>query len=344
MGQTASDATHAMSRRAEALLRALVGVHHAEVTFRAAGAIASVRVAAAGLSSGLLIRNIRSALLAGLGVAVDPLQIELVAPERWTPPGSEPVRELEEPGPSAPEDDGSAALTARAGEPQIHEADASIRPDPTGPRNGASAGGNGNGAAHVESGNGHVPGKAEAAPAGPARNGDAESRRREPGVLRERARPRPPRADPLLGQAEAKRAAAHERARRGAFAAAEGSARVDVERVDLVRHAGRLRCRVVIAAGATRFSAIADGPDEAGNEIQLAGRVACDALRAGALTSAQFESATIAYLAGRVHVVAALGDWLNGEPMPRSGSAVAGESLEHAAARAVLQAVLAQPA
>jgi hypothetical protein len=334
-----------MSRRAEALLRALVGVHHAEVTFRAAGAIASVRVAAAGLSSGLLIRNIRSALLAGLGVAVDPLQIELVAPERWTPPGSEPVRELEEPGTSAPEDDGPDALAARAGEPQIREADAASRPGAAiAPRNGASAGGNGNGAAHVESGNGHVPGNAEAAPADAARNGDAESRRREPGVSRERARPRPPRADPLLGQAEAKRAAAHERARRGTFAAADGSARVDVERVDLVRHAGRLRCRVVIAAGATRFSAIADGPDEAGNEIQLAGRVACDALRAGALTSAQFESATIAYLAGRVHVVAALGDWQNGEPMPRSGSAVAGESLEHAAARAVLQAVLAQPA
>jgi hypothetical protein len=290
-----------MSRRAEALLRALVGVHEAEVSFRPGGAV-YVRVAAAGQSSGLLIRNIRSALLAGLGVAVEPPQIELVDPGAWVAVNA-----------------GEVVSAAAA----IDECEPVSAPVVTA-ANGHGTGGNGQGASNGTNGNGANGGNGHGHASADLRRG-------------ERARTTALRPDPLL------RAPLPERTPRSTGARNGEAQSTRVERVELVRHAGRVRCRVVIGAGEERYSAIADAGDDPGAEIQLAGRVACDALRAGGLTSAQFESATVAYLGGRIHVVVALADWRNGEPQPRSGSVVAGESLEHAAARAVLQAALAEP-
>jgi hypothetical protein len=295
VGQSAANASHAASRRAEQLLRALVGVQEAEVSLQADGG-ALVRIAAEGQPAGLLMRNIRSALLAGLGVTVRSSQIELIDPAQWIRtddivlPGDVAAilnaPELKSSAfPETPVDDRGAAVNAEASVP--------------------------------------------AAPPAP----------HVPRVERARA----PRPDPLLAKAEARRSSTSVERPVRAMLAERQAADVCVERIELVRHAGRIRCRVVIAAGEERFSAVAEATDGAGAEIQLAGRITCDALRAGGLTGAQFESATIAWLAGRVHVVAALGDWRQGEPRPRSGSAVASESLEHAAARAVLQAVLAQP-
>jgi hypothetical protein len=110
-------------------------------------------------------------------------------------------------------------------------------------------------------------------------------------------------------------------------------------RVETIRQAGRLRCRVVLAAGADQYSAVADSADRPLAELHLAGRVTCDALRAGDLTQLHFEAATVANLGGGMHVLVALSGWDHGEPVRRSGSAVIKESAEQAAALAVLHAL-----
>jgi hypothetical protein len=121
----------------------------------------------------------------------------------------------------------------------------------------------------------------------------------------------------------------------GSIAGAE----VRLERVETVRQAGRLRCRVVLTAGGDTFSAVADCADEPLAELQLTARVTCDALRAGDLTQAHFEAATVANLAGGMHVLVALSGWNRGVPVRRSGSAVIRDSAERAAALAVLHAL-----
>src|SRR5690606_20004387 len=71
-------------RRAEALLRSLVGITAAEVRLSPGGRVELVRVATVcALSNGQVVQNVRSALFAGLGVRVDPAQIELVDAEVW---------------------------------------------------------------------------------------------------------------------------------------------------------------------------------------------------------------------------------------------------------------------
>jgi len=118
-----------------------------------------------------------------------------------------------------------------------------------------------------------------------------------------------------------------------------GSRLVRLERVETLRQAGRIRCRVVLAAGMDHYSAVADCSEEPLAELQLAARVTCDALRAGDLTQALFEGATVANLAGGMHVLVALSGWSRGKPIRRSGSAVIADSAEQAAALAVLNAL-----
>ena len=118
-----------------------------------------------------------------------------------------------------------------------------------------------------------------------------------------------------------------------------GNRLVRLERVETLRQAGRIRCRVVLAAAADHYSAVADCAEEPLAELQLAARVTCDALRAGGFTQALLEGATVVNLAGGMHVLVALSGWNRGEPNRRSGSAGIGDSAERAAALAVLYAL-----
>jgi hypothetical protein len=115
-----------------------------------------------------------------------------------------------------------------------------------------------------------------------------------------------------------------------------------LESVEMRRQSGRLRCRVVISLGTDHFGAVADSADPNAQEIHLAGRVACDALRAGGFTDARFDGAAVAQINGRQHVVVALSEWMGGETMVLSGAAPLEDVPERAAAIAAIKAVLAQ--
>ena len=301
MSRDGTDVTSSLVRRAEALLRSVVGITAAEVTATRSGAVQSVRVAVrGGLSNGQVVQNIRSALFAGLGVSVHATQIELVP--------------VEESIASAPAVAPATAADGEASPPISAPSSASVAPKANGSGNGhgGAVPTNGHGAAHA--GNGH--GNGSSSPAASRGHGNGNGN----------------------GQGYAATEVAARIAGRAPIAPGAGG--VQVERVELMRQAGRMRCRVVLAAGAERYSAIADAADEPMAEIPLAGRVACDALRAAQLTAAQFDGATITYLAGRTHVVAGLTHWLvGGRPEHLSGSAVVKESLEYAAAAAVVQAL-----
>ena len=353
-------------QRAEALLRALIGVSQAEVNVRASGGVEQVRlVADGGLSNGQIVQNVRSALLAALGVALQPSQIVFVDAASWTPASTK-----HPPSPLLTGLDTDEAGAGPAGEaPAATEANEDLgnvqKGNPgadTGLRSTLARGGRVQGENEAESASGrdspragHTPGDR---PAHRAQNGDGCTARAgnghgngsrqdlDPhGPAGRTARRQPGRAAPLPagGLASAIRSARSaeepQTGPSGTNQVAIGLQTVRLERVETLRQAGRLRCRVVLAAGADHYSAVADCTDEPLAELQLAARVTCDALRAGELTQAHFEAATVANLGGGMHVLVALGGWSHGEAIHRSGSAVIKESAEHAAALAVLNAL-----
>lgn len=296
-----TDVTSSLGQRAEALLRSVVGITAAEVRLSRSGGVDRVRVSIGdGLSSGQVVQNIRSALFAGLGVSVHATQVELVAAADWVAAAQAAPSQP----PPAPAEAPKPAVTASGqvkGNGSNGHANGNGGSRPT-PSNGATRPGNGNGSNDGNGSSAHAPAPASVLVA------PQVSRRASPGGT---GRTR----DERLGS-------------------------LAVEHVELIRHGGRIRCRVVLTAGVDRYSAIADARDEATAEIQLAGRVACDALRAGQLTAAQFDGATIAHLSGRAHVVVGITELMNGgRPEHRSGSAVVKDSLEYAAAVAVVQAL-----
>lgn len=353
-------------QRAEALLRSLIGVSRAEVHVRASGGVERVRlVADGGLSNGQIVQNVRSALLAGLGVVLQPGQIEFVDEASWEPArpplGSEaeaaasgasvqPPREAHDSAVATPPESNPGNEIAGVVEPRNGKGRGDGPPRPHASPvngNGLRAGrdvyknGKSNGSERLHGSatprDSTSPDREVAAPPAnglradrsPEIPGLGRTGRRARGSGSARARtsePPPGRAEipadtPLRGEATI------------------GSRRVRLERVEVLRQGGRLRCRVVLSAGGDRYSAIADCAEQPLAELQLAGRVTCDALRAGDLTQSHFEAATVANLAGGMHVLVALNGWNRGEPVRRSGSAVIRESAEHAAALAVLNAL-----
>jgi hypothetical protein len=297
-------ASRSIAQRAEALLRSLVGISQAEVHLRPSGGVERVRVVAdGGLSNSQIVQNIRSALLAAVGVALQPAQIQFVPAGEWQPAEPEPAR-----APTSP-------------------------PEPAG---------NSSGPPRDVVGEAASAGALEPRPAVERRVGSGASTGSDmPRLLRDFARPRAPRAPvatELPAAAPARRAAPAVPPDLGREVAI-GERIVRLEQVEIVRQAGRVRCRIVLSAAADRYSAVADCRDEPLAEVPLAARVTCDALRAGDLTTTHVEGATLARLAGEVHVVVALNGWKSGAAIRRSGSSAIRESPEYAAALAVLHAL-----
>ena len=318
--------SRAIVQRAEALLRALIGVSQAEVHFRTTGGVERVRlVADGGLSNGQIVQNVRSALLAALGVALQPGQIEFVEPGAWVPESSAP----ETASAAAEEADAPAGSSSGSGRSPSDPPAGVVRNGKAGrvPGNGA------NGTASVpQSGNGGGNGRVSAGRPTPA-NGSARSRPNGNGTSLPKVNGQGLRPAEPAGLAGA-------RSGNGAHGEVViGTRSVQLEAVEIVRQAGRIRCRVVLASGPDRYAAVADCAEQPLSELQLAARVTCDALRAADLTQARFEALTVANLAGGMHVVVALGGWSRGAPVRHSGSAVIRESAEYAAALAVLQAL-----
>jgi len=324
--RSGAGASRSIAQRAEALLRSLVGISQAEVHIRPTGGVERIRVVAdGGLSNGQIVQNVRSALLATFGVLVQPAQIEFVPTGEWVP--SPALVQAAEPA--------VATSSVAPVEPAASAPDHS-RPIPTQAQPSINGSDYRNGASTARPGNG-------------ADQGERSRVARDSGEpVRRPVRPHSP-LDPagtaaLVGYATSAAtetvqpsAPVPETTDRGELAI--GNRAIRLELVELVRQNGRVRCRVVLAAGTDRFSAVADACDEPRAELQLAARVACDALRAGELTTMHFEGATIAQLAGLAHVVVALNGWKAGAPVRRSGSAVIKESTEQAAALAVLHAL-----
>ena len=339
------DMTDCTVQRAEALLRSLVGITAAEVRVSPSGRLELVRVATAcPLSNGQVVQNVRSALFVGLGLRLDPAQVELIDPKTWVAAAAPAVESAAGEGgtdaaPPTPSDPPVANGNGNGGNGRAHGP--SGNGGTTSPAAAAVTNGSAAGPATVQ--NGHGAPQATPAPAGyQARivggeiglvgrpvNGGAQATARL--------------ASAAAGQLPA-RAPANGNGAKAVSAvpgpAAGRSRGLEIEAVELLRLAGRLRCRVSLTAGSSRYAAVADAAEDTVPEYQLAARVTCDTIRAAQLSNAHFDGAVVTHVAGRTHVVVALSEWKAGnEHVSLTGSAVVTDRLEHAAAAAVLQAL-----
>jgi hypothetical protein len=110
-----------------------------------------------------------------------------------------------------------------------------------------------------------------------------------------------------------------------------------LERLDVERNGATLRCHIVLALGARRYSAIAEVPDGPAVEADLAATVTLDALRAGALTCARLEGVGFTTIGETTYIVAAIRAASSGAK--RASAAPLIGSMARSAALAVLGAV-----
>jgi hypothetical protein len=118
--------------------------------------------------------------------------------------------------------------------------------------------------------------------------------------------------------------------------ATEGVTGLILERIDVDRRNGTLRCRTVLALGDQRYSAIAEVPDTPSAEAELAARVAVDALRAGGLTNAMLDGVGFITLGKTNYCVAPVRE--AGKPH-RASAAPLIDSMAASATAAVLTAL-----
>lgn len=117
-----------------------------------------------------------------------------------------------------------------------------------------------------------------------------------------------------------------------------------LELVELDSANGSSRCRVVVAAGSERFVGVGDGDDGRIADIELAGRVAVDALRAARTPRdpIQFEGAVLVDIAGRAHVAVSLSVWNGSHFDTIAGAAPVDGSPADSAAQAVIDSIVAR--
>ena len=320
----ATEAQTQLATRAETLLRSVIGIACVRVIPHPAGGIAVVRATCDDtVSNGQLLRNIRSALFAGLGISVAPECIDLCASIDG---GEDTLRLLPDSAVAA-----ETSTTDSAGDvrPAVHfpTANPPIQHEPMRPRVATAA----------------PRGGSSAMPAAAFANMSTVAtfdigHRRTQRILQVVADEEAKQEAAVSQPAPSERSALGQNVRSTVASAAP----LRLESVELRRQSGRLRCRVVISLGSDHFGAVADTTDPHAGEIHLAGRVACDALRAGGFTDARFDGAAVAQINGRQHVVVALSEWLGGETLVLSGAAPLENAPERAAAIAAIKAVLAQ--
>jgi hypothetical protein len=328
--------------RAEKLLRTITGISDARIVAHPSGGVAMVRVHCnADASPGQIVRNVRSALFAGCGIALSSECIDFVTAEELEATGQNNRGSLviesgdsDQSAPSAPVTPAAKSASVKAGSSASKtKKDASTKPAAPTPVRGIQI---------------VTPLGDSAAPAASF----------DPYVTAAAVSSQSPRVQRILHVVTEEEAAATQHAavenenielQTAALAVGvtvryivASAAALRLESVEVRRQSGRMRCRVVISLGTDHFGAVADSMDPATTEIHLAGRVACDALRAGGFTDARFDGAAVAQINGRQHVVVALSDWMGGETMVLSGAAPLEDVPERAAAIAAIKAVLAQ--
>jgi hypothetical protein len=315
--------------RAQELLCTITGVARAAVIAHPAGGIAVVRICTnEEASRGQVIRNIRSALFAGIGIAISSECVDFVGMESFDDDSQEP--QAKTPTPLKLVDGARESAIRSGGTFAAHRTDAvpptgiAIPTLPASLRPSASMN----------------PNAAIAA----AASASMTQALRAPRILHvvedeslndtASSTIASPIAVPTLSTPSIVGSAMRD--------AVAKIAALKLESVEVRRQAGRMRCRVVISLGNDHFGAVADSSDPSVGEVHLAGRVACDALRAGGFTGARFDGAAVAQINGRQHVVVALSEWMSGETMVLSGAAPLEDIPERAAAIAAIKAVLAQ--
>jgi hypothetical protein len=332
----------ASGERAEALLRALVGVADACVVAPSNGeAIFEVRVVPApGQSQAQVTRNVTSALFAGLGVRLLPWHIQFADDSGLADIRARRVAEAVHVAaaveavavPDAPSGDGGSSHAAghveHAGSVSLltgaGNGDGTLHAENG---NGLSRAWKGSGALHAENGNGTLH----------AEKGDSLSR-----AWKGNGASQPENGN---GGAHAENGNGVRWARAGVTAGTIGApprtAAPAVVSVALSEHGERIRCHVTVAMFGQILAGAGEAPAVPGQAIDLAGRVTLDAVRGAthAAATLQFTGATRVELAGRPHILVALQKWRDGKLVPLAGAAPVRDSEEHAAADAVLGAL-----
>jgi hypothetical protein len=149
------------------------------------------------------------------------------------------------------------------------------------------------------------------------------------------------RAEPPADDAPEPQAA--ERTVAGAGGRSASPNRPRLELTELTRVDNNLRCRVVVAAGTERFVGVGDGEHARITDVELAGRVAVDALRAARTPRdpIQFDGAVLVDIAGQAHVATSLSVWTGSDFKTISGAAPVRDSPAESAARAVVDSIVA---
>jgi hypothetical protein len=285
------------TQRIDRLLRSLVGVADVCVVWKE-GTFRSVHILRhSGTQPHQLVRNIVSGLHAGFGLQVLPTQVHV----------------HDDAEVFAAIDDVAHVLDA----PDAHAAPGqSAAGNGAAPTNGSADATNGSGAAHI-----------------PAASASGASRRRPRGAAPSDNGGSGQVARPSAAPAAVVAAAAMLAAR----APAEPDAVVTLERIDVERRTGTLRCRTVLAHGERRYSAIAEVPDSPSAEAELAARVAVDALRAGGLTNAMLDGVGFITINRTNYCVATVRE--SSHRAPRAGAAPLTDSMAASATAAVLTAL-----
>jgi hypothetical protein len=350
---TVVPATEQMSQRVDRLLRSLVGVADLRPSWDRHGRLHQVHILQDGdIQQHQLTRNVVSALKAGFGIQLDLLGVCVYAEEPLFAAAVEHIQ-------------------PRAG----HRTPAGPHPDaasaaPPVPEAGIHANGTANGAAAIEPGavanEPHVPLNSPVLPAAavppvtpepPAAAGQAvaapvpePASAPYPGIVRntQGVPASPPKtvngnggvhrangAGYVAGLERGVAKVAHLQEPVRAPDSTVGS--MTLERLDVERNGATLRCHIVLALGARRYSAIAEVPDGPAVEADLAATVTLDALRAGALTSARLEGVGFTTIGETTYIVAGIRAASSGAK--RASAAPLIGSMARSAALAVLGAV-----
>jgi hypothetical protein len=292
--------------RVEKLLRSVVGVAGVHVTLDAQRVLQRVSILREGrIQEHQLIRNVVSALKAGLGIHLGPAQVHVLADE-------ESWRRATSASAMSPADVGLAAAES---DPQPgHDAQPPERNGGgrqyAGNGNGRHANGNGK---HAERDDGRNGNGVHPAPADRLSNGAAARHDLASGLAGADRRFEP---IPCMWPLE--------------------SAPVELESITVERHARAIRCRVTVRIGGGAYSAAAETHDSPSAEADLAARVTLDALRAGGLTSTRLDGVSLTTIADTVYVVAAVRS--ASSTTPHASAAPLDRNLAAAAAAAVLRA------
>jgi hypothetical protein len=332
---TDAPAMEQTARRVDRLLRSLVGVVDLRPSWDRSGRLVQVHVLKSpDIQDHQLVRNVVSALNAGFGLRLETSGLCIYADAALFGASTEHLPAVQ---PAVVESVAAAAHAAvgEAGVPSPDEA--SVQPgsgvaDPAGDRPGHAVNGAANGAGN---GTGNGAGNGVANGAG---NGAAAEGRYAPA--------------PSNGGYTSARSNGNGGVQHAAHGAASGAERyvggepavlgtqaggVAIERTDVERQGGTLRCHVVLALGGRRYSAIAEVPDAPTVEAELAARVTLDALRAGALTDARLEGIGFTTINDVTYLVAAIRE-SNGGGRRASAALMVG-SMARTAATAALGAV-----